>query len=85
MRGFLRVGVVAACLAVAGSLTLAQESDVRMVAVDGEGAKYWPVGAPRDRDWDRHLSGQWWRLKTSRKKPYRVAETLYMVGATNLF
>ena len=58
MRGFLRVGVVVACLAVAGSLTLAQQSDVRMVAVEGEGAKYWPVwrGPSGQGLVDRHVS-----------------------------
>jgi outer membrane protein assembly factor BamB len=37
------IGVVAACVALAGSLPRAQQAEVRMVAVEGEGAKYWPV------------------------------------------
>src|SRR5918993_2362807 len=36
-------GLVVASVAIAGTLTLAQQSEVRMVAVEGEGAKYWPV------------------------------------------
>ena len=36
-------GVVVAARRSSASLTVAQQPDVRMVAVEGEGAKYWPV------------------------------------------
>ncbi len=43
LRTYLWIGVAVACLVLAGGATFAQPADVRMVTVEGEGAKYWPV------------------------------------------
>ena len=40
---FRAIAVVAAVLGLASAFTLAQQVEVRMVTVEGEGAKYWPV------------------------------------------
>ncbi len=43
MRGCMHIGVAVAGLALSGAATIAQQTDIRMVTVEGEGAKYWPV------------------------------------------
>ena len=39
----MKLPITIACLILAIATTFAQQMDVRMVAVEGEGAKYWPV------------------------------------------
>src|SRR6187200_1155552 len=47
VRTYLWIGVAVACWVLAGGATFAQPADVRMVTVEGEGAKYWPVWRDR--------------------------------------
>ena len=43
LRICMRIGVAVGCLALSGWSATAQQAEVRMVTVEGEGAKYWPV------------------------------------------
>ena len=43
LHAVIRACVIAICVTWIAESTIAQQADVRMVGVEGEGAKYWPV------------------------------------------
>ena len=60
VRSCTHLSVAAFCLLAATGLTTAQQPEVRMVTVEGEGAKYWPVWRGRAK---KHLLTLEWKVQ----------------------